>query len=692
MDRSHAKKRIEELRGLLEHHRVLYHVHDAPTISDELYDSLMSELAGLEKKYPEFDTDLSPTKRVGGDVLDHFEKVKHTIRQWSFDNVFSFQELRDWEERNSTYLKKRNIFGTPTYIAEMKIDGLKVVLTYVDGIFVQAATRGDGEVGEDITENIKTVKVIPLTLPEKISITVIGEAWMKKKDLEKINKEREKEGLPLYANTRNLSAGTLRQLDPKIVARRNIKIFAYDIEQRRLRDTEDSSPKYEPQQLRDTEDSGPKYETQAEELQALEDFGFLVNKDRKVCNTLEDVQHFYDTWIHKREKEDYGIDGLVIKVNERILWDELGYTAKSPRGGVAYKFPAEEASTILQSITLQVGRTGAVTPVAELVPVRIAGSLVSRATLHNKDEIDRLGVRIGDTVKVRKAGDVIPEIFGVFGELRKKNSKPFVMPTHCPECNSLLEKESVGKETSVALYCKNKACPAKHLEGLIHFVSKKAMNIEELGEKTIETFHDIGIITDCTSIFYIKKVDIEGLEGFGEKSADNILASIEKARTVPLHRFLFALGIRHLGEQTAKDLARHFNSFEKIQQATYEELMSVPGIGEKVAESICKYFSDEINQKVLTSLLKEVTIITEQKSNSPQKLTGKIFVITGTLPTLSRDEAKDRIEASGGKVSSSVSKNTSYLLCGESAGSKFDDATKLGVPIIDEEEFLKMLR
>lgn len=665
MNQANIVERIKELRSLLEKHRVLYHVHDTPSISDELYDSLMSELALLEKEYPEFDDDRSPTKRVGGDTLDHFEKVKHAIRQWSFDNVFSYQELVDWEDRNLTILRKAGIEKKPTYITEMKIDGLKVILTYKDGTLIRAATRGDGEVGEDITENIKTVKVIPLVLSEKISITVIGEAWMKKKDLDSINIKREKEGLQVYANTRNLAAGTLRQLDPKVVAGRNIQIFAYDIE-------------------------GGNYSTQLEELEALERFGFLVNKDRLHAKTLSDVQSFYDSWSKKRAGEDYGIDGLVIKIDERDLWDELGYTAKSPRAGIAYKFPAEEVATKLNAITLQVGRTGAITPVAELVPVLVAGSVVSRATLHNADEITRLDIRIGDTVAVRKAGDVIPEIFNVFTELRPKGALPFVMPVVCPECGSILLKENVGKETSVALYCKNKDCPAKHLECLIHFVSKKGMNIEELGQKSVETFHDIGLITDFSSIFRLRKADIEGLEGFGEKSADNIIASIEKARTVALHRLLFALGIRHLGEQTAKDIAKHFQTFDKIMNANYDELIAVEGVGEKVAESLVSYFNDEHTKIILEKLLKEINIISEIKKVTGV-FTGKTFVITGTLSTLSRDEAKEIIESHGGKVSSSVSAKTSYLLTGENAGSKLADATKLSVTIIGEEEFRAML-
>lgn len=665
MNKEDAKKRIMELRDLLERHRVLYHVHDAPVISDEVYDSLLRELSALETSFPEFYSPTSPTVRIGGAPLSHFKKVIHEVKQWSFDNVFSYEGLVDWEERNCTILRKAGITKKPTYVAEIKIDGLKVILTYVDGMLVRAATRGNGEVGEDITENIKTVKVIPLVLPEKVSITVIGEAWMKKKDLENINTERRREGLPLYANTRNLSAGTLRQLDPKVVARRNIQVFAYDIEQ-------------------------GAYQTQQEELETLERFGFLVNKDRKLCTSLEGVQAFYQQWIDRRHNEDYGVDGLVIKINERDVWDALGYTAKSPRGGIAYKFPAEEVATRLLGISVQVGRTGAITPVAELAPVLLAGSTVARATLHNEDEIRRLDVRVGDTVALRKAGDVIPEIFDVFKELRPMDAQPFGMPTHCPVCGSLLEKELSGKELSVAVYCKNKECPAKHLEGLIHFVSKKGMDIEDLGEKTIETFHDIGLISDFASIYHLKKEDIAYLEGFGEKSADNIIASIERSRTVPLHRLLYALGIRHLGEQTAKDIAYHFRSFKKIQEATYDELISIEGVGAKVAQSIIEYCNDEHNKNAIERLLKELKIQSDVEKRG-DVLVGKTFVITGTLPVMSRDEAKEMIEQHGGKVSSSVSHKTSYVLAGENPGSKYDEARKLNIKIIGEEDLKNML-
>lgn len=665
MNKATSSVRIEELRKLLEHHRVLYHVHDTPAISDEIYDSLMKELGVLEEIFPELDSPLSPTKRIGGHVLDKFEKVTHTVKQWSFDNVFNFEELISWEERNFTLLTKSEITSSPTYVAEMKIDGLKVILTYQDGLLIRAATRGDGSIGEDITENIKTVKSIPLTLSDKVSITVIGEAWMKKEDLKRINTLREKEGLPLYANTRNLSAGTLRQLDPKVVATRNIQIFAYDIE-------------------------GGSYRTQEEELEALSSYGFLVNSERKICEKLSEVQTFYDMWVSKKNKQDYGIDGLVIKINERVLWDTLGYTAKSPRGGIAYKFPAEEVATQLLAITCQVGRTGAVTPVAELKPVLLAGSTVARATLHNEEEIKRLDVRIGDTVSVRKAGDVIPEIFDVFKDLRPKSAKAFSMPTICPECGSVLVKESLGKVESAAWYCKNNDCPAKHLEGLTHFVSKKGMNIDGLGEKIVETLHDIGLITDAASIYDLTKEEIAPLEGFGEKSADNIIASIETSRIVSLHRLVYSLGIRHVGEQTAKDIAKHFHTFDRLRNATEEEFSHVEGVGEKVASALVVYFADTFTNMFLMRLLPHLTIIHEQVTPDG-KLFNKIFVITGTLPTLSRDDAKKLIEDNGGKVASSVSSRTAYLLTGENAGSKYDDALKYNTVIITEEELKNML-
>ena len=439
-----------------------------------------------------------------------------------------------------------------------------------------------------------------------------------------------------------------------------------------------------------TEHSSAKCKTQEEELELLSKFGFLVNKDRKVCKNLKEAQIFYEKWIEKRHTEDYGIDGLVIKINERYLWDELGHTAKCPRGGIAYKFPAEVVATKLLGITVQVGRTGAITPVAELAPVLLAGSTVSRATLHNEDEIKRLDVRVGDTVSLRKAGDVIPEIFDVIKDLRPKNAKAFVMPTNCPSCDSKLSRIQIGKELSAALYCLNKSCPAQHLEGLIHFVSKKGMNIDGLGERIIETFHDIGLITDASSIYKLKKEDIEGLEGFGEKSAINIIASIENSRTVPLHRFLYSLGIRHVGEQTAKDIAKHFSNLKEISEAQVEKLSEIEGVGEKVADALVSYFANSSNQKLLARLIPNLKV-TSEKVITDGKLFNKTFVITGTLPSLSRDEAKELIEKNGGKVTTSVSKSTNYLLAGIGGGSKRDDAIKFDIKIISEEDLKKLI-
>lgn len=667
--REEAGYRIKELRLTLERHRHLYHTLDAPEISDEVYDSLMRELESLERAYPEYDHPMSPTHRVGGAPLDHFEKVAHTVRQWSFDNVFNFTELLEWDERNKNLLRKSGAKDTCSYVAEIKIDGLKVILTYVQGVLFRAATRGDGTVGEDITENIKTISSIPLVLPEPVSMTVIGEAWMKKAELEAINTERAKEGLALYANTRNLAAGTLRQLDPQVVASRNLQLYAYDIE----------------------EYDGPEtLESQSAELDMLMRFGFMVNRDFVVTDNLEVIQNFYEAWVPKRHNQDYGIDGLVIKINERTIWDELGYTAKCPRGGIAYKFPAEIVATKLLGITCQVGRTGAITPVAELEPVLLAGSVVRRATLHNQDEIIRLGVRVGDTVSLRKAGDVIPEICDVVLELRPKKSVPFNMPNECPECESSLVYETVGKDVSAALYCPNTECPAKHIESLIHFVSKKGCNIEGLGEKIIEEFHDIGLITDRASIFDLRKEDIQSLEGFGEKSAENIIESIDRARSVSFSAFVYSLGIRHVGEQTAKDITKQFSNIEELMSATLEHLLLVDGVGEKVAASALDYFSDQVKQKELARLLKRVNIRYESKIAS-DTFSDYTFVITGTLPTLSRDEAKALIESHGGKVAGSVSKKTSYVLAGDSAGSKLTDANKLGVQVIDEISLRNML-
>lgn len=671
------KNRIEILRKELDEHRYFYHVIDSPKISDVVYDSMMTELLKLEKEYPEYDSPTSPSKKVGGEILSHFEKISHEYRQWSFDNVFDLSELKDWEERNNKILNKDNVSEKYNYICELKIDGLKVILNYKNGVLINAATRGDGSVGEDVTHNIKTIKTIPLKLKEGLDLTIIGECWMKQNDLLKINAKLRSENSPEYANTRNLSAGTLRQLDSSIAASRNLQFFAYDIEA-----SQETLTKLN-------------LKTQFDELNFLKENKFFVNSESVICHDLEEVEHIYEKFSETRNKKEYGVDGLVIKINQRDVWDKLGYTSKSPRGGIAYKFPAEESTSKVLDIICQVGRTGAITPVAILTPTQIAGSTVSRATLHNSDEIERLDVRIGDTVMLRKAGDVIPEIFEVIINLRDKNSKKFLMPTLCPVCKSQLKKEIQNKTESVALFCKNETCEAKHLENLVHFVSKKGMNIDGLGEKIIYEFYELGLISDYTSIYKLKVSDIENLFGFGKKSAENIVSSINISRKTKLNNFIYSLGIRHVGETTARDVAKNFDNINEVMGANLETLKNIPGVGEVVAESIYEYFKNEKNLNIVKELQKELQI--ESVKNQNKKITlnknisEKSFVITGTL-SKSRDYFKDIILSNEGVVSSSVSKKTDYLLAGENAGSKLKDAESFGVTVIDEQEFLNMLK
>ena len=658
------RDKILKLRQELNRHIHLYHVLDKPVISDEAYDRLMNELISLEAKHQDMFDANSPSQKVGGRVLDEFKKVKHNVKQWSFDNVFNFEELQNWEDRNIKILEKDGIKTKPSYVCELKIDGLKVVLTYRSGELVLAATRGDGEVGEDVTHNVRTIKSVPLKLKDNVDIVVVGECWIKKADLEAFNTELSAAGEEEYANPRNLAAGTLRQLDSSVAAKRKLQFFAYDIDDL----------------------STGMCITQDAELDYLKSLGFMVNANSKVVNDIYEVQNVYDGFVEERNNFDFGVDGMVIKINERNIFEALGYTAKSPRGGIAYKFPAEQAVTVVESVTFQVGRTGAITPVANLKKTLVAGSQVSRATLHNQDEIDRLDVREGDTVIIQKAGDIIPEVLEVVLSLRPSNSKKIVFPKSCPVCQSDLGK--IGD--SVAVYCLNPDCDAKHLEGLIHFVSKKAMNIEGLGEKIIEEFRELGLIADATSIYKLKVSDIEDLFGFGKKSAENIIDSINKSRNPELDNFIFALGIRHVGEVSAKLLAKHFKTFTDFQSATEENLLEVDGIGEESVKTILEYFANKKNQALLESLLKEVKVRDLVSTNMSSKLEGKTFVITGTLSE-SRDKYKKMIEDNGGKVSSSVSKKTDYLLAGEEAGSKLSDATKLGIKILNENEFKQLL-
>lgn len=662
-----TKVEIESLRKELEQHRIAYHVHDKPTISDEVYDSMMVRLAHLEDKYPEYNDPMSPTGRVGGEVLDAFQKVQHEIPQWSYDNVFDFEELQAWEKRNKNYLKKeKNIDSEFEYFTELKIDGLKIILKYVDGKLVQAATRGDGVEGEDVTENIKTIRTIPLSIKTTYKeLFVTGEVWIASTDFEKINEDRVKNGEEEYRNPRNLAAGTLRQLDSKIVAKRRLQFFAYHID------------------LFGSEN----FKTQEEINSTLKDFRFLVNPQSKLYKDLEGVQKFYDIWNgEKRYKQEYGIDGVVIKVNDLAVAKDLGFTAKAPRSGIAYKLSAEEAATQLLDVTFQVGRTGTITPVAELAPVRLAGTVVSRATLHNFDEVERLGIKIGDMVMVRKAGDIIPQVFGVLENLRKGEEKKISKPKKCPICKSDLQQEDVK------IFCPNKHCPAKVVERITYFASRKCMDIEGLGESTVETFFEKGILNSISDIYKLKnkRQDILDLEGFKEKSTDNLLEAIENRRSVPLSTFITSLGIQNIGEETAIDLAKHFKNFKDFWQADFEDYLKIYGIGEKVARSIEDFKGNESEVREVQELQKYIDIQDYTVSDT-QVLEGKRIVITGSFENYSREDLEKLVRDLGGKVSSDVSRSTSFLLLGEDPGSKLAKAEKLGVKIISLQDFLGIL-
>ena len=667
------KERYEKLIKAIEHHQYLYHVLDKPEITDEAYDSLLCELLEIEAKHPELISPLSPSQRVGGAILQEFKKVKHEVRQWSFDDVFDFDELKKWEEKIKRLIEKEPNLKEETldYCLELKIDGLKVILTYRDGKFVQGATRGDGQVGEDVTNNLKTINSIPFSLQQAVDIIVVGEAWMNKKELEKINEERKKNDEPIFANTRNAGAGSIRQLDPKVTAKRKLDTFIYDIDKI----------------------NNFNVETQGEELELLKKLGFKVNPYFKIVNSLEETEKFYIEWSKKKDKMEYGLDGLVIKINSRKIQEKLGYTGKTPRWGVAYKFPAEQVTTKVEDIVLQVGRTGVLTPVAHLTPVRVAGSVVSRATLHNEDEIKRLDVRIGDTVVLQKAGDVIPDIVQVLTDLRTGKEKPYKFPEFVADCGGEGQIERIPGQA--AWRCISKDSFAQKRRKFYHFVSKKAFDMDGCGPKIIDVLLDNNLIASFDDLFTLKKGDLLSLPRFAEKSVNNLLASIEKAREITLAKFLVGLSIPQVGEETAIDLAKHFGSLEKLQMATFEELQNLDGVGPIVAQSLVDYFTDKNNKKLLDNLLKQITFprlnLGSEKRFKLGKLAGQSFVITGTLSTMGRDEAKDKIRALGGNVSESVSVKTTYLVFGENGGSKHAKAQKLGVKVLNEKDFLSLI-
>jgi DNA ligase (NAD+) len=640
---------------------------DKPEISDQAYDSLVKELEDLQNRYPEINSK-DTLDRVGGAPLEEFAKIKHKNRQWSFDDVFDFEELKKWDEKIHNFMDKAGIGDEKVeYCCELKIDGLKVILTYENGIFIKAATRGDGEVGEDVTLNVKTIKSIPLSLSgdySKSSFIAIGEIWIGNKELEKINKERKNNGESLYANTRNLAAGSLRQLDSKVTAGRKLDSFIYDIE--------DLSTK-----------------SQREELEILNKSGFHTNEHYTVVDSIEGIQRYYEEWTKKRHKLDYGLDGIVIKINSKKIQDALGYTGKSPRWGVAYKFPAEQVTTILEDIVFQVGRTGVITPVAVLKPVFVSGSTVSRATLHNEDEIKRLDLRIGDTVIIQKAGDVIPDIVKVVKELRSGKEKAFVWPTHISACGGDGRIERVEGES--AWRCVSTDSFEQQKRKFHYFTSRKCFNIEGLGPQILNQLLDAGLISTFDDIFTLKKGDLLNLPRFAEKSADNLIEAINNSRKINLARFISSLSIPQVGEETAYDIAKYFaGDIDRIMKAKIEELQSIYGIGDVVAKSLFDWFRNADNKKLVSNLLKYVTIVKEE-SVGEMKLAGKSFVFTGTMANLDREKAQTLVRNNGGDVSSSVSKKTSYVVAGEEAGSKLDKARDLGVKIISEAEFLKML-
>jgi len=663
------KDRYEKLIKLIEHHRYLYHTLDQPEISDEVYDSLMRELEQIEKENSKLISSISPSQRVGGEPLKEFKKVKHEVRQWSFADVFDFDELKKWEEKIKRMIEKEPTLKNEKldYCCELKIDGLKIILTYKNGEFNQGATRGDGQIGENVTQNLKTIQTIPFVLNEKTDLIAVGEAWMSKKELERINQEKVKAGEAIFANTRNAGAGSVRQLDPKITAKRKLSTFIYDIDKI----------------------SGVRPETQAGEIELLKKLGFKTNEYFRICKNIEEIEKFYENWSKKKDGLDYMLDGIVIKINSRKIQEVLGYTGKTPRWGVAYKFKAEQVTTVVEDIVLQVGRTGVLTPVAHLTPVRVAGSLVSRATLHNEDEIQRLDVRVGDTVILQKAGDVIPDIVSVLTDLRTGKEKPYIFPKFVTDCGGDGSIEKIPGQ--VAWRCVSKNSFAQKRQKFYHFVSKKAFNMDGCGPKIIDVLLDNNLISSFEDLFTLKKGDLLNLPRFAEKSVDNLLASIEKAREVTLAKFLVGLSISQVGEETAIDLAKHFGTIEKINNSSFDELQNLDGVGPIVAKALTDWFADKNNQKVLNNLLKEVQIekITNNISNNlNSKLKGKSFVITGTLSSMSRDEAKDKIRTLGGDVSESISAKTSYLVAGDNAGSKLEKARKLGVKVLSEKDFM----
>ena len=672
MDKKQAHQRVLKLRELIDRYRYEYHVLDKLSISEDALDSLKKELFDLEQQYPDLITPDSPTQRVAGKPLEWFTKVQHPGRMISLNDAFSEQDLRDWRERLDNYLGHAY---RGAYYCDLKMDGLAMELRYEKGLLVQASTRGDGTTGEDVTQNVKTVDAVPLRLRDEERkvpdvVLVRGEVFLMKSEFKRINKELEKAGKKVHANPRNLAAGTIRQLDPKVTAGRKLSFYAWSVV--------NADGQY-----------GNGFDTHSDEFAALRQWGIAANPYGRVAHSIEEVFKFYHEWEEKRDKLDYEFDGTVISVNDNATYKTSGIVGKAPRGAIAFKFASRQAESVVEDIQVQVGRTGVLTPVAHLRPVHIGGTTITRATLHNLDEIRRLGVRIGDTVIVGRAGDVIPDILKVLSELRPRDAKEFHMPKKCPVCHTSVKKE----EGQVAYYCPNKDCPAQKREAVYHFISRNAMNVDGVGPQTIDALMDAGLIADVADLYTLTKEDFLNLEGFADVSAQKAVDAIHARRSVPLMRFIYGLGITHVGEETARALAEHFHTLEKLTEASEDELRAVPDIGPVVAESIVEWFAHPYNRDILKKFIKAGVHIERAKGPAKGKLSGKTFVVTGTLDTMSREQAEEAIRAHGGAVSGSVSKETSYVVVGADPGStKYESAQKLKIPMLTEEEFLKLVK
>ena len=665
-------KKIESLREKIRHHEYLYYVVDQPEISDSDFDKLMRELKDLEAEHPELLTADSPTQRVGGKPREGFVKVRHSSPMLSLDNTYSEEELRDWERRVHELSGRKDV----DYVCELKLDGMSLALIYEDGKLVRGITRGDGTIGEDVTLNVRTVRSVPLSISQEklkkagvpADFEIRGELLMPLAAFKRMNDERESKGLSLFANPRNATAGTVRQLEARVTAERRLDYFSYML-------------------LRD---GRTYFDRHSKTLDALDAAGFKVNRNRKLVHSMEEVWAFIQQWAGKRESLAYEIDGIVVKVDRTALQDELGFTGKAPRWAIAYKYAARAGITKLEDIRVQVGRTGKLTPVATLAPVLIGGTTVRNATLHNMDEIERLGVKIGDWVQVERGGDVIPKVAKVIDDKdhpRPTNLKEFAMPDQCPVCGTKV----VQTEGEVDYRCVNANCPAKLRETILHFASRGIMNIDGMGDALVNQLTERGLVKNVADIYKLTKADLLSLERMGDKSAQNILNEIENSKKLPLERVIYGLGIRMVGERTAQFLAEHFGSMAALEKAGVEELQNVNEVGPRIAESILEFFSIAANRKLVERLRQAGLTLSGQKKQRGTKLAGKTFVLTGTLAHFTRDEAKKMIEDAGGKVTGSVSKKTDYVVAGADAGSKLDKAKDLGVKVVDEKEMQQLL-